>query len=261
MGQGKGKGCGCAADQVARLERRTLWSVLLINAAMFVVELGFGLRAGSTGLIADSLDMLADASVYALSLLAVGRGALEQRRAAAVSGWMQIGLAVWVLADVAGRWLAGSEPQSAWMVAIGALALLANVLCLVLVSRHRHGGVHMRASLIFSTNDTLANAGVILAGLLVGWTGSRLPDLLIGATISLLVLRGGLRILGEARPGSMSRQERRLGPIQAQERMSVLNCDRPGSTGQRASDRSGDHPNRTTLSAPGNHPGSDRSAR
>ena len=202
MGQGRDDSCGCAADQAARLERRTLWIVLAINAAMFMVELGFGLRARSTGLIADSLDMLADAAVYALSLLAAGRSVLEQRRAAGVSGLMQIALAGWVLVDVVRRWLHGSEPLSSWMIAIGALALLANLLCLVLLSRHREGGVHMRASLIFSTNDTLANAGVIVAGALVAWTGSRLPDLLIGAAISLLVLRGGLRILSEVRGAS-----------------------------------------------------------
>lgn len=202
MGQGRDDGCGCAADQAARLERRTLWIVLAINAAMFMVELGFGLRARSTGLIADSLDMLADAAVYALSLLAAGRSVLEQRRAAGVSGLMQIALAGWVLVDVVRRWLHGSEPLSSWMIAIGALALLANLLCLVLLSRHREGGVHMRASLIFSTNDTLANAGVIVAGALVALTGSRLPDLLIGAAISLLVLRGGLRILSEVRGAS-----------------------------------------------------------
>ena len=199
MGQGRDNGCGCAAAQAARLERRTLWAVLAINAAMFVVELGFGLRARSTGLIADSLDMLADATVYALSLLAVGRSTLEQRRAAAVSGWMQIGLAAWVLADVVRRWLLGSEPLSTWMIAIGALALLANLLCLLLVRRQRGGGFHMQASVIFSTNDTLANLGVITAGVLVAWSGSRIPDLLIGTAISLLVLHGGWRILREAR--------------------------------------------------------------
>ena len=47
-------------------ERKTLWIVLWINALMFVVELTLGLWAQSTGLIADSLDMLADASVYGI---------------------------------------------------------------------------------------------------------------------------------------------------------------------------------------------------
>ena len=197
-----GSGCGCAADlaasQGAALERRTLWTVLLINAAMFVVELAFGLRAGSTGLIADSLDMLADAGVYALSLGAVGRSIGQQRQAAVLSGRLQIALATWVLLDVLRRSLLGREPSSALMVAIGALALAANLLCLVLVRRHRQGGMHMRASVIFSTNDTLANLGVIAAGLLVAWSGSPIPDLLIGSGISPLALSGGRRILREA---------------------------------------------------------------
>jgi cation diffusion facilitator family transporter len=198
QGSNKAVGCGCGTDQAAALERRTLWIVLVINAAMFVVELVSGMRAGSTGLIADSLDMLADAGVYGLSLAAVGRSVSRQRRAATLSGRVQIALAAWVLVDVIRRSLMGSEPVSAVMVGIGALALLANLVCLLLVSRHREGGVHMRASVIFSTNDTLANLGVILAGLLVAWSGSPIPDLLIGTAISLLVLSGGWRILREA---------------------------------------------------------------
>lgn len=199
QGSSKAVGCGCGAEQAAELQRRTLWVVLVINAAMFVVELAVGLRAGSTGLIADSLDMLADAGVYGLSLGAVGSSMTQQRRTAVLSGRLQIILAIWVLLDVLRRTVLGSEPISALMVGIGAMALLANLLCLVLVRRHRKGGVHMRASVIFSTNDTLANLGVIVAGLLVAWSGSRIPDLLIGSAISLLVLNGGRRILREAR--------------------------------------------------------------
>jgi cation diffusion facilitator family transporter len=199
QGSSKAVGCGCGAEQAAELQRRTLWVVLVINAAMFVLELAVGLRAGSTGLIADSLDMLADAGVYGLSLGAVGSSMTQQRRTAVLSGRLQIILAIWVLLDVLRRTVLGSEPISALMVGIGALALLANLLCLVLVRRHREGGVHMRASVIFSTNDTLANLGVIVAGLLVAWSGSRIPDLMIGIAISLLVLNGGRRILREAR--------------------------------------------------------------
>ncbi|HYP03863.1 MAG TPA: cation transporter [Cyanobium sp.] len=144
--------------------------------------------------------MLADASVYGLSLLAVGRGQGRQRRAARASGWLQIGLAGLVLLDVSRRFLLGSEPRGGWMMAVGLAALVANVVCLALISRHREGGVHMRASLIFSTNDTLANAGVILSGLLVQLLDSRLPDLVIGLLIALLVLGGGRRILAETAP-------------------------------------------------------------
>ena len=81
------------------------------------------------------------------------------------------------------------------MIGISALALAGNVTCLLLLARHRHGGAHMKASWIFSTNDVLANLGVIVAGALVAWTGSRLPDLVIGTAVGVLVLAGAVRIL------------------------------------------------------------------
>jgi Co/Zn/Cd efflux system component len=176
-------------------EARTLWVVLAINAVMFGVELVGGLLAQSTGLLADSLDMFADAAVYGLSLYAVGRSATHKLRAARVSGVLQLVLALGALVEVLRRAFRGSEPEPTWMLGVAALALLANVTCLVLVSRHREGGAHMKASYIFSTNDVLANLGVIVAGALVAWTGSRFPDLVVGAIIGLLVLSGAARIL------------------------------------------------------------------
>jgi Co/Zn/Cd efflux system component len=56
----------------------------------------------------------------------------------------------------------------------------------------------MRASWIFSRSDVLANLGVLLAGLLVWVTTSRWPDLIIGAAIAAVVIKGGLEILREA---------------------------------------------------------------
>ncbi len=177
------------------LEARTLRILLAINATMFAVEIVAGLLAQSTGLVADSLDMLADAAVYGLALHAVGRSAALKLRAAHVSGWLQVALASGALADVVRRLAFGSEPGAPAMMGVSLLALAANVVCLALVSRHREGGAHMRASFIFSTNDVLANVGVIFAGALVAWTGSRLPDLAVGAAVAGMVLGGGIRIL------------------------------------------------------------------
>ncbi len=182
-----------AADPIA--ERRVLWQLLGINAAMFVAELGFGWYAQSTGLIADSLDMLADAMVYGLSLYAVGRAAALQKRAAHASGWLQIALALGALVEVARRAVVGSEPVEALMIGVAAIALVANVACIALLARHRGGGVHLKASWIFSTNDALANLGVIVAGVLVRMTGSAVPDLLVGAAVGVLVMSAGVRIL------------------------------------------------------------------
>ena len=186
-------------DPAGAGQARLLGVLLAINAAMFVVELVAGVLADSAGLLADSLDMLADAAVYGIGLYAVGRAAVHKARAALASGIFQLAIGVDVLLEVVRRFVFGSEPMAAYMVAIGALALAANLACLALLSKHRHGEVHMRASWIFSTNDVLANLGVMAAGGLVAQSGSRLPDLVIGALIAALVVRGGVRIIAEAR--------------------------------------------------------------
>lgn len=192
-------GCGCGTEQADKLEQNTLIILLLINGVMFVAELILGWIAQSAGLIADSLDMLADAAVYGISRYAVGKGVLHKAKAAQVSGFLQIVLGVGVLFEVIRRLLLGSEPQSLLIMSVGAVALLANIVCLVLISRHKEGGVHMRASWIFSTNDVIANFGVILSGGLVAIFGSRFPDLIVGTIISLIVVRGGVVILKDAK--------------------------------------------------------------
>ncbi|MES1944540.1 cation efflux system permease [Salinisphaera sp. PC39] len=183
-----------AAEADAR-EAGTLRLLLGINGFMFIAEFTLGWLAQSTGLIADSLDMFADAAVYALALYAVGRSLHLKRRAAHLAGWLQLLMALGVLTEVGRRFLFGSEPMSQLMMAVGAVALVANVACLALIHRYRHGGAHMKASWIFSANDVLANLGVITAGVLVAWTGSNYPDLIIGTIIGLVVLYGARRIL------------------------------------------------------------------
>jgi len=192
-------GCGCEIEAQNDQERKTLMIVLGINAFMFVFELVLGLVAESTGLIADSLDMFADASVYSIGLYAVGKSAALKGKAAQLSGIVQIVLAVLVLFDVLRRFLLGSEPVSILMMGVGLIALVANSICLSLISKHRDGGIHMRASVIFSTNDVIANIGVIVSGALVWALGTRSPDLVIGLIIAAVVLRGGIHILKETR--------------------------------------------------------------
>lgn len=179
----------------ATQESGTLRVLLGINAIMFVVEMTAGLIAQSTGLIADSLDMFADAAVYCLALYAVGRSAKMQVRAAHLAGVLQLILAIGVLVEVVRRFVFGSEPESLMMMAIAFVALIANTGCLLLISKHREGGAHMKASWIFSANDVVINMGVIAAGALVAWTGSSYPDLIIGTIVGLIVLNGARRIL------------------------------------------------------------------
>ena len=177
---------------------------MLINGLMFAGEAIAGWWGESTGLLADSLDMLADAFVYGIAVYAVGRSSRLQSNAAILSGMFQIVLGLGILFEVVRRFVFGSDPVSALMMIVGTVALVANLFCLMLISKHRNGGIHMRASWIFSTNDVIANLGVIAAGILVMYFDNRLPDLVIGAVITIVVVRGGVLILREARESSDS---------------------------------------------------------
>ncbi len=190
--------CHCREASSEITERSVLLTLLSINGVMFVAELVASIFADSTGLLADSLDMLADAIVYGIALYAVGRAAAVKTTAARWSGYFQIALACGVGLDILRRLAFGSEPQSWFMMGVGLVALIANVACLAMLAKHRKGEVHMRASWIFSKNDVIANLGVMVAGLIILNTGTRWPDIVIGAIITVVVLRGGLAILKEA---------------------------------------------------------------
>jgi len=176
-------------------EFRVLIWLLIINAAMFVVEFAIGILAQSTGLIADSLDMFADAAVYGTAIYAVGKSNQLKLKAAHLSGWVQVLLGTGALIEVIRRFIYGSEPVSTLMIVMGLVALVANVTCLLLIAKKKDSGAHMKASWIFSANDVIANTGVILAGVLVMLTGSAIPDLIIGLVIAMVVLNGARRIL------------------------------------------------------------------
>lgn len=180
-------------------ERGVLKVVFVINAVMFFVGLVGGLIGQSTGLIADSLDMFADATVFGLSLYAVGKALSMKKRAARLSGYLQMALSLFAIFEVVRRFVQGSEPEAPYMVILAGVALLANAISMYLLSSHRQGEVHMRASWIFLSNDVIANAGVILAGFAVGIFDSHVPDLIIGAIISGVVFSGSIRILRASR--------------------------------------------------------------
>jgi Co/Zn/Cd efflux system component len=171
---------------------------LAINASMFLLEATIGWLAQSTALLADSLDMMADAAVFAIALLAVGRSARFKVHAAFSTGVFQLALGFAVAVDVLRRFLYGSEPKSSFMVGTGLLALCANLLCMALLQKHRSGEVHIRASWIFTKNDALANLGTVLGGILVSLTKTALPDLVLGLIICAVVVRGGIEIIRNA---------------------------------------------------------------
>jgi Co/Zn/Cd efflux system component len=178
------------------IQRKVLWIVLIINFTFFLVEMGTGLFSKSMGLVADSLDMLADAFVYGMSLLAVGAAVSRKKRVAMLCGYFQILLALLGFIEVIKRFIGIEElPDFQTMIVVSVLALIANITCLILLQKTKSDDAHIQASIIFSSNDVIINAGVILAGFLVWSFKSGFPDLIIGSIVFFIVFRGAIRIL------------------------------------------------------------------
>ena len=177
-------------------QSRVLWQVLTINFFFFALEIISGFMAGSMGLIADSLDMLADSIVYGLSLLVVGGTVTRKKKIAGAAGYFQAGLAALGFAEVIRRFVGhGEAPDFQTMILISFFALAGNAGCLYLLQKSKSQEAHMQASMIFTSMDVIANLGVIVAGAFVYLTGSKLPDLIIGTIVFILVGRGAQRIL------------------------------------------------------------------
>ena len=178
-------------------QRKLLWTVLGINFAFFILEMATGLISKSMGLVADSLDMLADSFVYGLSLFAVGGTLIKKKRIAKIAGYFQITLAFIGFGEILRRFFGNEKlPDFMTMIVVSVFALMANAICLYLMQKSKSKDeAHMKASMIFTSNDVIINLGVILAGLLVNWLESGTPDLIIGAIVFGLVIQGSLRIL------------------------------------------------------------------
>lgn len=192
-------GCECRADASTREQRKTLTIALALNAVMFGVELVAGILAQSTGLLADSLDMLADASAYGIALVAIGRSLRFKTRAARLSGTILLALGLGAIVEVTRRAVFGSEPVGIIMLSVGVLALAVNATVLRLLAKHKDGEVHLRATWIFTRADVVANLGIIAAAILVSLSRSRVPDLVVGLAIGIYVTREAVEILREAR--------------------------------------------------------------
>jgi Co/Zn/Cd efflux system component len=177
-------------------DRKILWVVLSINLTFFILEIVTGFFSHSMGLVADSLDMLADSLVYAMAIFAIGGTIALKKRISKMAGYFQLTLAIIGIAEVTRRFLGFEEvPVFSTMMIISSLALLGNAICLYVLQKSKSRESHMQASIIFTSNDVIINMGVILAGGLVYLTGSKYPDLIVGAIVFVIVCRGALRIL------------------------------------------------------------------
>ena len=196
-----------STDAQAPGERRTLWIVLLLNAAIAGGFFATGLIGDSSALIANGVDNLSDTAVYALSLVALSHGRTWKTRAAMASGVMLLLFAGGILLDVGRRYVQGSDPIGPTMMVMSAIAGVVNYVCLRLLQKLKQPDVNLRAATTFSFNDFISNGGILIAGALVLWLGTNWPDLLVGLATALIAIKGGIEILRDARAATKTTAE------------------------------------------------------
>ncbi|WP_432767765.1 MAG: cation transporter [Sphingopyxis sp.] len=179
--------------------RRILWIALVINAAMFGVEIVAGVAADSRALQADALDFLGDAANYAISLGVAGMALTWRARAALLKAATMLAFGLWVLGSAVWGFFAGSAPHAGTMGLIGALALAANVAVALMLFRYRTGDANMRSVWICSRNDAIGNVAVMAAALGVFGTGQGWPDLAVAAIMATLAIWGSAQVFRQAR--------------------------------------------------------------
>lgn len=189
----------CSSSVAATGRYRTvLWIVLAINAVMFSVEIAAGVAAGSAALQADALDFFADAANYGISLFVLGLGIRWRASAALVKGASMGMFGLWVVGSVVWHALHGTVPGWGTMGLVGAVALLANAACLVLLYAWRDGDANMRSVWICSRNDVVANLAVLAAALGVFGTGTGWPDIIVAAVMAVLAIQGATTVVRQA---------------------------------------------------------------
>lgn len=188
----------CALDALRERQGKTLRIVLAINAMLFLVEFGAGLLAYSTSLMADSLDSLGDALVYAVSLYVLSRNDQWRAGTAMLKGVIMLGFGIAVTVALLGRILSPVVPVAEMIGGFGLFALACNATCLYLLTRHRSDDLNMESVWLCSRNDIAANLGVLLAGAGVALTGSMWPDLVVGAIIAMLFLKSAVYVISKA---------------------------------------------------------------
>ena len=189
--------------------RRILWAALIINAAMFAVELGAGFRSNSVSLLADAIDFLGDAANYGVSLAVLTMALRWRAKAALLKGVSMLGFGVFVLARTAWAAQSGMVPEAATMGMIGFLALAANVIVALMLYAYRTGDANMRSVWLCSRNDAFGNIAVMLAALGVFGTGTAWPDLAVAAVMASLAIWGGGSVIRQARQELIAEQAKR----------------------------------------------------
>ena len=179
--------------------RRALWIVVILNVGYGVLEMIGGFISGSQAVKADALDFIGDGAITFLGLLAIGWSLAWRARSALIQGIFLGLLGLGVLGTTIVRVFEQTTPDAGLMGLLGMIALVVNAISVLPLLRFRKGDANMRAVWLFSRNDAIGNAAVVVAAGLVAWLGSAWPDLIVAFGIAGLFLHSSWAIIRDAR--------------------------------------------------------------
>ena len=190
-------------------DRQNLLLACTLTVGILVLEIVGGLWTGSLALLADAGHMLTDFLALLLAFLAVlfaSRPANRRKTwgyhrleilSALVSSIFLLGIAAVILWEAWQRLQQPRPVQTAGMVAVAAVGLVANLIGVWLLSRSS-GSLNIRSAMWHLVGDTISSVGVILAGLVIAVTGVLQIDPAVSILIAGVILFGAVRVLREA---------------------------------------------------------------
>jgi cobalt-zinc-cadmium efflux system protein len=187
-----------------------LRAVLALLLVVLLAELVGGLVAGSVALLADAGHLLSDSAGVALALVAAsfaGRPATSGRTfgflraeilAAVANGVLLLSVGLFVIGLSVWRFLEPQESDAGLMAVLGAVALLANGVALLLLRGRAEHSLNVRGAHLEVLSDALGALGVLVAAAVIAATGTRYADPTASVLVGLLIVPRTLRLLREA---------------------------------------------------------------
>lgn len=188
----------CAIEAMKVKQSKTLKIVLLINLSLFVLTVTYGFIAHSASLLTESLDDLGDAITYALSLYVVYKSNHAKAKVALFKGLLILVGALFVLSQVIFHIIYKTVPVFEAMGIVAFIALIANLVCLMLLTKHKEQDINMSSVWECSKNDIVTNIAIIVAAVIVGVTNVGWADVVLGFVLSALLIKSSIKVIKSA---------------------------------------------------------------
>ena len=181
--------------QTDTVGRNVLIIAFIINLIMITTDLTYGLMMNSASLLSDAANNSGDVFILGSSILVLSSTTAVKNRLALLKGIIMITFGLWAFYHVYLGLIGESQLSGGIISIVGVMSLIGNSTVALIMYRHQHKDINFMSAFICCRNDAIASAGIILAGLLVVYTRSFWPDIIIGAIIATIVCQGGIKVV------------------------------------------------------------------